>query len=437
MKKRILIAFAALFCALSIFAQEENLGKVKMTLEEAKKIALEQNPTIARAQASIDAAMAAIDTARSAYLPSLDLNAGITRLRDNATRPNRDFDNTTSYELGLSASWLVFDGFARRFRKLSAELGGERAIAACDDAKRLLIEQVAYAYYNVLQAQNSMNISQEDAEFNKILKEDAQKKYELGASKRSEVLNFEYQVQSAEANYVISKRSWRVAWISLGHLLNIQQDDIWDSLELVSPAESDVENNFPTLSEMMAYASENRPDLKAARQAVEVAELSVKTAKAAWYPTIAAFGNYGYDRTHSAHFNKHYDRSINYGLKASWNLFDGLNTQANIKQAQADLIVAQKNLEECEIAVESEIRQNRLALEASWEVLKKEDSLLEVATQIRDLVKEEYDGGTATITRVNEAETNLNDTKMARSNAWISVLNAFETLSSAVGYNLK
>lgn len=437
MKKRILLTIMLILAALPVFSQEDASKKVKLTLEEAKKIALEQNPTIARAQASIEAAMAAIDTARSAYLPSLDLKAGATRVRDVATRPARDFDNTTKYELGLSASWLVFDGFARRFRKLNAELGGERAISACDDAKRLLVEQVAYAYYNVLQAQNSMNISQEDAEFNKILKEDAQKKFEYGTSKRSEVLNFEYQVQSAQANYVISRRSWRVAWISLGQLLNIQQDDIWNSLELVSPEESEVKNDFPSFSEMMDYALENRPDLKAARQAVEMAEMSVKTAQAAWYPTIGAFGSYGYDRTHSAHFNKHYDRSINFGLSASWNLFDGLNTQATINQAKADLIVAQKNLEQQENAVEAEIRQNRLVLESSWEVLEKENSLLEVATQIRDLVKEEYDGGTATITRVNEAETNLNDTKLARSNAWITVLNAIETLSSAVGYNLK
>ncbi|MCQ2403447.1 MAG: TolC family protein [Lentisphaeria bacterium] len=433
MKSRILLTLFASLLAGALCAAEA----LKFTLPEAKKLALEQNPTIAKAQANIEAAMAGIDRARSSYLPTVDLNAGITRLRDAATRPNRDFDNTTQYSLGLSAQWLVFDGFARRFRYLSATLGGDMAIASCDDAKRLLLEQVAYAYYNVLQAQNSMEIAQKDAEFNRQLQDDAQKKKEMGTAKLSEVLNFEYKVHTAEANFINSQRSWRVACVTLGQLLNIQQDTIWECLELEAPGEESAKMEVPQVSMALDYALENRPDLRAARQEVENAELAVKESQAAWYPTVSAFFNYGFERTHSAHFNTHYDRNATYGLKASWNLFDGLNTQANIAQAKANLLVAQKNLENLQEQLEAEIRQNCLALQSAQEVLDKENSLLEIATKIRDLVYEEYIGGTAAITRVNEVQTDLTNTSLARSNAWIAVLNAIETLSASTGSILK
>lgn len=434
MKSRFFLVFFTLVASVAMMAAD----KIPLSLEDAKRIALEQNPTLARAQANIEAARASVDIAQSAYYPTLDLEAGITRNRDRAVgREVRDYDQNTEYNAGLSASWLVFDGFARRFRYLVSELNGDIAIQDCDDARRILLEDVAYAYYNVLQAQNTMFICEQDAEFNRQLKDDAQKKKDYGTAKLSEVLNFEFQVQTAEANYIAAKHSWRAACVSLGTLLNIQQDDIWDCLELVTPPEETAQKDYPSASEIIDHAWQNRPDLIAARQRVEQAELLVKSAKSDWLPTISAFGNYGYDRTHSAHFNKHGERNASIGLVARLNLFNGMATTASINQAKADLIVAQKTLEAIEDSVEAEIRADRVALESAAEILEKENSLLEVAKQIRDLVYEEYLGGTATITRVNEVQTDLTNTSLARSNAWIAVLNAIETLSASTGSILK
>ncbi|MGN0867287.1 MAG: TolC family protein [Oligosphaeraceae bacterium] len=410
---------------------------LKLTLEEAQKIALEQNPTLAQVQTSLESALAAWESARSAYLPSVDAQAGITRRRDVATRPLRDYDNNTLYEAGLSASYLVFDGFARRYRLLAARLGQDMAVADCDDARRLLEEQVSYAFYQVLQAQNTMEIRQQDAAFNRQLEEDARKKHEYGTAKLSEVLNFQYQVQSAEADTIVARNSWKTAWVALGALLSVQEEQIWENMELVPPREENPAEVFPAIGTVLDYALAHRPDLQNARREVENAELAVKEAQAQWYPQVRAFANYGFSRDHSAHFNRHYDRTVNFGLTASWNLFDGLNTQAAIRQAEAKLLSSQKGLAAQEDTLKSEVRQSYVSLQAAVEVLKKENSLLEVATRIRDLVREEYLGGTATITRLNEVQTNLTNTSLARSNAWISVLTAQEKLYSVTaGYRL-
>ena len=421
-------------CAGMLRAEESAPQKLKLTLAEAKQIALEQNPSLAQVEAGIQTAMAALESAHSSYLPSVDLSAGVTRLRDVATRPVRDYDNTTQYDLGLSASYLVFDGFARRFRTLSAELGTETATAECEDAKRLLMDSVAYAFYQVLLAQNTMEIREQDAAFNRLLHEDAKKKYDYGTSKLSEVLNFEYQVKTAEADYVTARNSWRTACVSLGALLSLQQDNLWESIELVAPAEDAGQNGeLPAVSEMISYAMEHRPDLQNARRNVETAELSLKEAKAGWAPTVSLFGNYDFTRTHSAHFNSHYDRDINFGVKASWNLFNGGATTAAIHQAEAQLNAAQKALIATEDTVSSEVRKCHLSLRSAAEILEKENILLDVATRIRDLVREEYLGGTATITRLNEVQTNLTSTSLARTNAWIDLLYAGENLSSVTG----
>ena len=433
--KRHLILLALGLCALvSAMAAE----KIQLTLEKARQIALEQNPTLAIARANMAAAQAAVQQAEAAYYPSVDVTGGITRVRDYPTRPERDFDNTTQYRTGLAVGWLVFDGGARHFRLSTAEIAEETAIADCDDARRQLLQQVANAFYLVLQSQNSMEIALQDAEFNRQLESDAKKRQELGTTKLSEVLNFQYQVGSAEVNYIQAQRTWRNACVALGQLLVIQQESIWDCIELVPP-EVDVaeKGEVGELEELLAYAREHRPDLQNARNAVRSAEAALALTKAEWYPQVSVFYDLDFQRNHSAHFNRHYDRGVTFGIQATWNLFSGFTTEANIEAAKARLNAAERTLASVELEVDARVREAYIIVDGSRRQLEKQNELLEIATRIRDLVKEEYEGGTATITRLNEAQTDLTNTALARSNAYVQVLLSMEALGAATAKNLE
>ena len=411
--------------------------KLKLTLDEAKAIALKNNPTLARAKASIEAARAAIEQATAAYYPSVDLSAGATRLRDYPTRPNRDYDNTTQYSLGLSASWLIYNGGAREFSYLIAKAGGETALQEHADARRTLLENVSYAFYIVVQSQNAMDIAKQDAEFNRQLLEDSKKKLDLGVAKQSEVLNFKYQVEKAEINYISSEETWRNACIALGQLLVIEQESIWDAIEL-APATADPAKVPPAdVKAMLHYAAEHRPDLKQAEQEVLRAEYGVSLARSTWQPTVSAFYNYDFQRTHSAHFNTHYDRGVTFGVSASWNIFGGGATTAAVSAAQAQLDAAREALNAIRLAVNANVRECCIRLETNRRTLEKQIQLHEIAKQIRDLVHEEYLGGTATITRLNEVQTDLTNAANAKSIAEVSLLNSIERLAAATGQNLQ
>ncbi|MBO7741259.1 MAG: TolC family protein [Victivallales bacterium] len=436
---------SAFFCAVSLIAATpavENAAsapaavKIRLSLADAKEMALRKNPTLAMALANIESAAAAVRRAQAAYYPSLDLEAGATRLRDAATRPGRDFDNHSNYSLGLSASWLIFNGGIRHFNDLIAREGSATALKECDDARRILMENVALAYYVVIQSQNSMNIASQDAEFNRQLHEDAKKKLDHGVCKPSEVLNFEYQVDKAEADYISAKQTWKNACIALGHLLAIPQDAIWDNIEILPPDDKVLNSYQINVPQLLDYAFQHRPDLQAAQSAVTQAELQLKIARAGWMPTVAAFANYGYDRDDKIKFNKHYDRNITYGVSASWNVFNGFATEATIAQALANVKIARENLEALRLSVDAEIRNNAVALESSREILEKQNKLLKIATEIRNLVREEYHGGTATITRLNEVQTDLTNTALAQATAYVTVLNNLERLTSSTSYNI-
>ena len=432
-KKLTILALAA---AISLFAAESSTAKVKLTLPEAIGIAMKDNPSLATAQARIESAMQAVRQVRADYYPSLDFAAGYTRLRDGqTTRPERDFSNCDKYSVGAELSYTLFDAFQRRFRLLNAKYNQVSAEEADQDARRLLIQSVANAFYAAKLAQDNMAIAKEDANFNKILLDDAQKRKEGGVLKESDVLNFVLQVQNAEINYITAEKNWRAANVVLGALLAISHDEIWDHFELVAPTETHPDHK--PFAELFDYARQHRPDLRSIEAKINIAREGIAAAKDTWYPRLDFFADYEFTRKHKIHFNAHYDRDASWGLRASWNAFNGFKTQAQIAQAEAELLASVKEREQLLLAIEADLRRDLLTLESSYQQLQLQETHLATARKIRDLVKEEYTEGTATITRLNEAQSDVNTASSARSAAFIQHLNSIESTRASTAENLE
>ncbi len=407
-------------------------GKIQLTLLEAKKIALKQNPTLAKAKAAIESASAQVGQAKAAYWPTLDVNASIKRNRDKATRPLRDYEQNTNYSTDLSLNWLIFDGFSRKLTLMDREYSLQSSIEADKDAQRLLLQAVSSSFYAVILAQDGMDIAQQDADYNRMILEDAKKRQEGGIATPSEVLNFELQVQNAEVDYITAKKNWRVAIVALSALLNMPQDTFWDSVEIIPPPPEAI-NIELSLENLLEYAKRNRPDIRIAQNNIALAENAIQAAKSTWYPSINLFMDYGFDRDHSAHFNTHYDRNITFGVAANWNLFNGFKTRAYIAQGYAELDKAIEAKNELLLDIDADVRKNYLALESNRHQLTAQEKILATAQKIRDLVREEYRGGTSTITRLNEAQTDVTISASARSQAYVQVLSSLEAISASTG----
>jgi len=120
-----------------------------LDLQTAWQITMAGNPTVEAAQARVSQAEERISQAQSTYWPRLDASVGASRLwwsendyLENQAYLNLFFSDATlddpydSYETDLTASWLVFNGFARSLNKKAAEYGREQAAYAREDVKR-------------------------------------------------------------------------------------------------------------------------------------------------------------------------------------------------------------------------------------------------------------------------------------------------------------
>ncbi|MCI5222571.1 MAG: hypothetical protein D3924_07865, partial [Candidatus Electrothrix sp. AR4] len=121
-----------------------------LDLETAQRIALKDNPGIGAAQARLEQAKAKVKQAMAAEKPSVDAS-GSTAL---STMFDSDIDqNNETGSLALQASWLLFDGYARKFQQEQAKYGVKSSDSSRRNTWRLLISAVADAFFNAQLAQ--------------------------------------------------------------------------------------------------------------------------------------------------------------------------------------------------------------------------------------------------------------------------------------------
>ena len=95
-----------------------------LTLENACRITLENNPGIEQARQRILAATAVLKQAKSAWKPLISAKGG-AKAMDVTVQPDwaqttRISDDYADWSAGISFSWLIFDGFAREATILSS-----------------------------------------------------------------------------------------------------------------------------------------------------------------------------------------------------------------------------------------------------------------------------------------------------------------------------
>lgn len=398
-----------------------------LTLAEAKTLALTQNPTVKEAAARLSAAAARLAQARSTLAPTLDLGASAQHTEEVPGQKGADFQ---TYGLGLAFGWRLYDGMARQYT-INAQ--NETAAASAEwleDSRRSLLLAVAVAYYEALLARENMGISRSDAAFNQKLLNESKTKLSYGASAKSGVLNFEIKTAEAEANYLTAQLNYRISLCTLAELLAVDIT-LFDEKTTLSAVDSSwVEQSPPNLQEAMDRALENRPDMRAIEHNILAVREQMQARRAEYLPTLSLQGGYGYSRNNSPGFRTFYDNAY-IGLALNWNLYSGNSTEAAVAEIGANLQQYLENLHALRNQVLASVAIQHANLTQAQKIAAIKVTTETMATEVRDLVKKEYDGGLVTLTRLNEVQTNLTAAAGQRATAVIRYWQFRESLDAA------
>ncbi|MBR2344601.1 MAG: TolC family protein [Lentisphaeria bacterium] len=434
-------------------ASDETFKNMQMlTLREAQRIAIKNNPTYIAAFHAVEAARMRYLQAWGAYSPTVTASYSLQNGRSWRTRDNSVSTYDYSYthdatkhtdqfvtQTGISANLLIFDGFARLFRLKAAKSDFNYYAHMEDDACRTMMQAVAYAYNTVLLAIENRRIAMEDRDFQKSSLQNTKYKFEAGAAPLSDVLNFEIYVNSADVSLIDADYQYEVAVYALAQLMGYPEGVLPSHVKFPE----DYKAQFAQLPAVEVYldaALANRPDLKAYRERLNVAKYQVYQAWGAYSPVVNGFVDFDFmtnrDKTYQhGDIVKQNDMSFSYGFVAEWTIFNGLIRTNKLREAKANRAAAEYQVAAQWFAVVSEVRTAYANYIQNVKKTKLYARIRSLSAKQRDLVDDEYRAGNAELTRLNEAQRDLVEAETYLASSYINVQNAMAQLDAVVGGN--
>lgn len=412
-----------------------------LSLEMAKQIAKQNNPNYLATKHSMAAASARFYQSMAPYLPTVTAGYNMYEFYQTPTSQggagHDTYPRAVRKSSNITARWLIFDGLIRTMNMLAAKYDKNQSEALNKDALRLLMQSVRIAYNNIILAKDKIRIAKADEIFNRQLYEETKIKYEAGAVPLTDLLNFEIRMHSARSEVIAQEYNFFTARSILAELMGLTNailpEDIFPQLK------PNKEQFSVDVNVYLDTALQNRPDLRAYRDAVMASKYRVAARWGAFLPTVSATVQLGYQRQDSGmkgrwHFSQRgMDQSVNYGFDAEWVLFNGGSRIFALREAQAYLAETKENLAEQWISVVAEVRQtyeDRVRRAKQMAIYQRNLALVQ---KTRDLVEEEYKAGNASITRLNEAQRDLVIADTNLSTSIIDLENAKAKLDAAVG----
>ncbi len=421
-----------------------------LDLETAARIALADNPSLKAALERVIQAREAVRQARSAYWPRLDLEGSGARVTLSDTAydaqlsqaqlfesiggpPANVDDSEDYYKASLTASWILFDGFARRFNLAAAKSGEQSSQAARENAQRLLLSAVIGSFLNAQLALESVAIAKADEAFNQRLLAEAKLRYDVGTGALSDVLNFEVQANSAHSERLTADRVYQTSRIGLAALLGIPQARLPEKIRLseLSPA-SEAELGKPDAEVLQQTAYDLRPDLRLSEYSVQQAEALAKSARSGYWPTLILSGSYDGERVEDAGFESE-DFGNTIALSLQYNLFSGGLTHARHQEAKARLRELERVQENARINITSEVQSVLARVDSVQQQLLLQRRNAKLVQRNRDLVEKEYKAGVGSLVRLNEAQRDLIRAQVRLASARAALRGAWYDLETATG----
>jgi len=433
-----------LFVALPLQGQPKNL-----TLEQAKKIALERNLNVLQAQNNIEAAQAQALAAKGSYIPTLSASGGWSRnqsTRDGTTTQVISglpvtspafFQVTNNFTAGVNASYTLFDGFARQG---SVSAATSRAVATELTAARTrqaIIFQVVTEYLNVLRNEYLVTVSAENLKRDQRQLERIVESNRVGALSMADVYRQKSQVAIDEVDLITQQNNYDKSKADLVSLIGLDVADEYTFNDPLLPTGKDsldavIHAPVPSgIAEMTQKAIAARPDYMGAKENLNASESGVTVARSGYWPSASIFGSYSLLNDELAKMSQ--NRNANWGLQLRWTLFDGFQTNQQIQSALAEKRNAEIALAQTERNIGVDVKKAFIDLEASRKAYDASREGLVSATEDRKIAEERYNLGAGTLLDLLTANANLVRAQANLANSAFGYLVSRYNLEYAIG----
>lgn len=168
-----------------------------------------------------------------------------------------------------------------------------------------------------------------------------------------------------------------------------------------------------TLRDCIDYAKQENIQVKKSKISVESSDIDIKQAKAGLFPSLSGSVSQNYNHAKDAGNDYKYKGLFNgqYGLNASWTIYDGKQNTNNVKQAQLQKEADQLAVEQQQNNIEISITQTYLQLLYARESIKNNENIVVSSEAQLKQTKDFLDAGSITRAEYAQVEAQYSSDK--------------------------
>lgn len=370
-----------------------------LTPDQVVEIALKNNYDITISREQADIAKNNYTLGNAGFLPSVNLNASGNTSTNNfkqnlSTGVVTERTGVNSNNLSASAvmTWTVFDGFKMfaTYEKLQAltELGELALKVQIENT----MSSVLLAYYDVVRLKQEKKANDNSIKLYHERVQIADQKFKLGLTPKVDYLQARVDLNALQSNSITQQVTIENSKANLNVLLGRKTDIAFDVLDtiVVDPAIS--------LDELKSGAEKQNTLLKYNEGNVIVYRKAMQEFNGSLYPRLSVNAGYNYSRTASEAGLVALNRSNGptVGFTATWNLFNGRILSTQIRNAKVQMDIAEVQLEQSRLILESQVYQSWNNAKLAFEILKLEEDNIFLARENVTIAMQRYNIGNGT-----------------------------------------
>ncbi len=434
--KRVLISVAALLLSTTgAFAQ------LQLTLDDAIALALDDNPTIQVADMEIERYDYVIASTKGNRLPQLSIDSRYNyNVKAQQMSKTLKFAADGTHSVSATANLtlpLYAPGIQRTLKLNRTQM--EMAVETARGSKINMIAEVKKAFYNILLAEQSLEVLEESSAISKKSVEDTQTMFDNGLTAEYDLLTAQVQYNNLQPTIVQTRNSVEVAELLLKMYLSLPEDT---ELELVGSLDDMRDSVFNGTDNLSTDISQNS-DIVALELQSKLLANQLKLTNSSRLPTLAAYGSVAYAGSEVAKINmatmssdgtEYFGQTpINVGISLSIPIFSGLTNVNNAKQIKNQIKQLELQKSYAEQAKLVELKTSINSLFTAREKMYAEETTVEQATKAYAISKARYDAGVGTMLELNSAQLSQTQASLNYSQAIYDYLSAKADYDKIIG----
>ena len=449
----------------------KSASQLVLTLDEAVRLGLRQNPDILKQLQEIQRTKGVIIEVLGAALPNVTANGAFTYTDPYLTRIGRSSSGGTStvnlaggpylipgvnggvldigsllggsgsgrnssdsYSVSFSAKQLLFNGGSTFAAVRAAQLTKDNAFYQLRETVEQTVNTIRTQFYTVLLNESLITIQQEQVGLLASQLKDQQNRFEAGTVPRFDVLQAEVALANQRPLLISAQNNFKLAQIQLARTLGVDyNNDILERPPFRLLGKLDVIPLRLSIPEAVSLAEQNRASLKLARQNIQIQQETLKVQRGNLLPSVSANVNYALDNDARRNGLGYTDSGYTAGVSATWNIFDGGSTYGRIRQSRALIAQAAITYADAVRGVELDVQTALLNLRQARELINSQTQTVGQAEEALRLSRARLSAGAGTQLDVLNSQVALSQAQVTELQARYNYNVAFANLRYYTG----